>query len=427
MKRDEIDLASLSISVPTVPHDLGIKELLDLFDELSIYRYLTVMKGGYPIGVVRREAVDSLRNKDLTAGEVARLCCRVRNTLITKEGLTGILEILPIHREPVIVTDKKGTYLGVLTYDTVLHFITHHKEYVLPAVQRVHSLIGKGDFLCVFGLKNMAEFREIFGPEKQESVFRILFEDVKDILEGDVSGVKEKGEVWLISSKVPQKEKIKELFKEFHREYMLLFGEFRKVFIYGYCVDMGGVASRENLYRLKDELKDRAKKIEGSVFIIHGLQPTLVLHDPSKQKLISNIKKRIALDFREILEEVRITSKDMWEHKLYDMFERFPHFELFYIMGGKGLQITNNVVNPKVDYFVAQGKKGTDRSDKPYFIRAMEEGQFISDVYLSKATDDFCITISERFTHEGKTYVLAGDINFKEIHRIVRSLKEASA
>ena len=108
------------------------------------------------------------------------------------------------------------------------------------------------------------------------------------------------------------------------------------------------------------------------------------------------------------------------------MFEKYPYFELFYIMSEKGLQITNNIVNPKVDYFVAQGKKGSERSEKPYFRKALEEGSYISDVYLSKATDEFCITVSELFSYEGKRYILAGDINFKQIHKLVKSFKETT-
>ena len=73
-----------------------------------------------------------------------------------------------------------------------------------------------------------------------------------------------------------------------------------------------------------------------------------------------------------------------------------------------------------MNYFVAQGKKGTDRSERPYFKETMEKGEYISDIYLSKATDDFCITVAKRFEHNGKVYILAGDINFKEIHRLIK-------
>ena len=426
MKANEISLVEISISVPTVPHDLSLKELRGVFDELGFYKYLTVIKDNVPIGLVYRSQVEKLSRANLLAGDIAHLCSRLRNTSLNRESLAGIFDILPLEKEPVIVTDKRGTYMGVLTYDTVLHYVTHHKEYVLPVVQHLHSKIGKGEFLCVFGIKNMEEFRKVFGSEKVESVQKILYEDVKDTFEGELCGFPEKGEVWMILHHLPDKEKVKDLFREFHKEYTLLFGEFQNTYVYGFCIDMSLVDSQEKLYSVKDDLRNRTKKIEGSVFIVHGLQPTLILHDPSKHRLITNIKKKILQDFKNIVEEVRSVPKDMWEHVLYDMFDQYPYFELFYIISERGLQITNNIVNPKVDYFVAQGKKGADRSEKTYFKKTLSEGSFISDVYLSKATDDFCITVAEKFIYEGKTYILAGDINFRQIHKLVKSFKETA-
>jgi len=427
MRFHEIDLLEISISIPTVPHDLSVKELRGIFEELRIYRYLTVLKDNVPIGIVYRDQVERYSNGKLTAGEIATVCCRLRNTSVGRESIAGIFDLLPLEREPVIVTDRKGTYLGVLTYDTVLHYITHHREHVLPIVQRVHASIGRNEHLCVFGLKNVDRFRETFGSEKAESVYKILSEDIKDLFSGEISGVPDREEIWILTQRVPGKEDIKELFKEFHREYVLLFAESQYVHVYGFCINMSLVSSQDELFQLREELRNRTKRIEGSVFIVHGLQPTLILYDPTKQKLITNIRRRIVEDFREIVEQVRGEPKEMWEYILYDMFERYPYFELFYIMGERGLQITNNIVNPKVDYLIAHGKKGTDRSEKPYFRRAMNEGIFVSDVYISKATDDFCITVSERFSYEGKVYVLAGDINFRQIHRLVRSYRETPA
>ncbi len=426
MKADEISLVDISIGIPTVPHDISLKELKDIFDELGIYRYLTVLKGNTPIGLVYRDTVEKLSNEKLIAGDIASLCCRLRNTSIKKENLSGIFDVLPLQKEPVIVTDKRGIYLGILTYDTVLHYVTHNREHFLPIVQRVHSSLGKKEFLCVLGLKNSDSFRKSFGGQKLESVKKILLEDIKDVFGGEVATIPDKSEFWTLINYLPKKEEIKELFREFHKEYTLLFGEFQQLYVYGFCLDLSLINSEEKLYSTKDELRERASKIDGSIFIVHGLQPTLILHDPSKQRLITNIKRKILEDFKYIVESLRATPKDMWEHVLYDMFDRYPYFELFYIMSARGLQITNNIINPKVDYFVAQGKKGTDRSEKPYFRQAIAEGSFISDVYLSKATDDFCITVSESFNYEGKTYVLAGDINFKQIHKLVKSYKETA-
>ncbi len=425
MRYEEVSLVDISISIPTVPHDLTVRELKDIFDELGIYKFLTVIKDNVPIGVVYRTYVEKYINSNLIAGEITRLCSRLKNTSINRESLSGIFDILPLEKEPVIITDKRGTYLGVLTYDTVLHYITHNKEYILPIVQKVHSSLGKKEFLCVFGLKNLSKFRDNFGSEKTESVCKILFEDIKDTFGGsNISDIPEKREIWVLTHSLPSEEEIKELLREFYKEYMLLFGEFDYVHIYGFCIDLSIVNSQDKFYSLIEELRERTKKIDGSVFIMHGLQPTLILHDPAKQRLITSIKRKILEDFEEIAQTIRRTPQDSWEYVLYDMFDKYPYFELFYIMGEHGLQITNNIINPKVDYFVAQGKKGADRSDKPYFIKAMQEGKYISDVYLSKATDDFCITVSEKITYKGKNYVLAGDINFKQIHKLVKSFKE---
>lgn len=424
MELHYVDLASLSLSIPTVPHDMSLKKLKGMFEELGIYTFLTVLKDGLPVGVVYRDQVRKASNDSLTAGDITHPLSKLRNTSLSRDGLLGMLELFPLEKEPVILTDKRGTYVGILTYDVVLHYITQTKEYFLPVTQRLHSLIGKEEHLCVFGLKNLEGFREFFGSSKVESLQKILLEDLKDLFQKEVFGIPEKGEVWVITSHPPSEEGVRELFEEFHREYSLLFGEYENVYIYGFCLDMSIVDSQERLYSLKDDLRDRAKRINGSVFITYGPKPTLLLYHPTERRLIISTKERILTDFKEIVERLRHSKKEMWEQVLYDMFESYPYFELFYIINEKGLQITNNIVNPKVEYFVAQGKKGSDRSDKPYFRKAVEEGSYLSEIYLSKATNDFCITVSQLFSYEGKRYILAGDINFKQIHNLVRNQRE---
>jgi hypothetical protein len=52
---------------------------------------------------------------------------------------------------------------------------------------------------------------------------------------------------------------------------------------------------------------------------------------------------------------------------------------------------------------------------------AKEGDIYISEIYLSQATDDFCITLSSKFRYGEKLYVLAGDINYTEVHKLVKS------
>ncbi|NPA32507.1 MAG: glycine dehydrogenase [Aquificae bacterium] len=405
---------------------MSVGELKHVFSELKIYEYLTVLKGGKPIGVVFRSDVERISREDLTAGELNRIAVKIRDFNLEREGLIGIIELLPVIREPIIVTDRRGKYVGLITYDVLLHYITKYREYVIPLVQQIRESLGKEVFLYVFGIKNLKGFRERFGYEKTKGLLKILREDVQEVFGGDIEEVEESEEVWVLSRKPPEKESVKELFEEFFKEYSLLFGDFPDVSLYGMSVNLKFIESQEQLFKKIKELRERAKKIQGYIFVVHGLQPKLILYDPRKRKLLKNIKERILRDFSKIVEEVVSSPQDIWEFVLYDMFKKYPYFELFYIISSSGLQISNNVVNPNVDYFIAQGKKGTDRSDRAYFRETLEKGEYISDIYLSRATDDFCITVAKRFEYNGKVYILAGDINFREIHRLIKESMSAT-
>jgi len=425
-ERKSFSLGDVCTGVPAVSYDLTVKELREVFGELKIYEYLTVLKEGKPIGIVFRRDIFSSHREDLTAGELSKLAIRLRSFDSEREGLVGIIELLPIIKEPIIVVDKKGRYLGVLTYEVLLHYISKYKEKVIPFVEQLRERFGTDAYLYLFGIKNLKGFKERFGWEKARGLLKVLAEDVQETFKGETEEQEE--EVWLLTEEKPTKEKVKELFEEFFKEYAVLFGEYPGVALYGIALNLRPIDSQESLYRKIKELKERAQKISGYIFVLYDLQLQLILYDPRKKKLLRNIKEKILKDFARITEEIAKTPRDLWELTLYDMFKRYPYFELFYVISSSGLQVSNNVVNPSVSYFVAQGKKGTDRSDRPYFKETMEKGEYLSDIYLSKATDDFCITVARRFEYEGKTYVLAGDINFREIHRLIKesSLQEVS-
>ncbi len=426
MKQEEIDVLELTLSVPSLPHTVSVGDARRIFEEQKIYNYLVVVNEGKAVGIIDRRRIFKLKNKDLTVGEVVSIVPRVKSFTTNAHKLAGIFEVLPIERQPAIITDKRGTYLGVLTYDVVLYYLAKNRVYQMPVAQQIATCFGKDKYFISFGIKGLKRFREMFGVQKQESLSKVLLEDIQDILGKEASYVPESGEFWVVLDSSPDKEAIRELFREFHKEYVLLFGEFQELSLYGFCIDLSKIESHNDFQDRVKELKRRVSKIEGYVFIFRGLQPTLVLFDPRKQKIISNIKKRILEDFENVVEKLRIAPKDTWEYVLYDMFEEYPYFELFYVISERGLQITNNVVNPKIDYFVAQGKKGSDRSDRAYFRKSLEEGVYISDVYLSQATDEFCLTVARRFQQGEKNYILAGDINFKQIHRLIRNYKESA-
>ncbi len=424
MENRKFELEEICISVPTVAYDLSLKELKKVFEELKIYEYLTVMKGKKPIGIVYRKDLMKATNRNLIAGDFSRISIRLKNFSPKKEGLIGIIELLPVIKEPIIVVDKRGNYLGVLTYDVLLHYITKFKEHIIPLIQHLHGSFSTENYLYVFGIKNLKKFREIYSKEKTKGLLKILKEDIQESFKGELEEYEETQELWLLTNEHPEKEKLKKLYNEFFKEYTLLFGDIPEVSLYGFALSLKPITNYDELYKKIKELRDRSLRIVGYVFIAYEIQPKLFLFDPEKKKLLKNIKEKILEDFRKIVEEIENTPQDLWEFALYDLFKKYPYFELFYIISESGLQISNNIINPNVRYFVAQGKKGTDRSDRPYYRETLEKGEYISDIYLSKATDDFCLTVAKLFEYNGKMYILAGDINFKEIHKLVKSMAQ---
>jgi len=106
--------------------------------------------------------------------------------------------------------------------------------------------------------------------------------------------------------------------------------------------------------------------------------------------------------------------------KMTQAFTKYPHFSLLYVMDQKGIQLYNNVVNPKYARNFDSGGKNMDRSDRPYFTGVPKNTQesneespkvYISDLYISKANNELCLTASLRLA-DGR--VLAGDMTLQD-------------
>ncbi|ADC90148.1 CBS domain containing protein [Thermocrinis albus DSM 14484] len=422
----ELDLSELATGVPKVDYDLGIPEALRSLDEHRIFDFLVVVKDSKPVGIVyRKDLLLSQGRKDLRVGDIALPLPKIRTFRSSPENLLGLLDFFAFSRKPLLVVDKRGQYLGVLFYHVLLHYMSSYRQVTVPIFQKLRKLFGQDYHLCVFYLKDVKGFREHFGSAKEEGLYRILYEDVKDHIDGDVMQSQDEREIYALSKRKLSPEEVKAIMEEFHKEFSLLYAEINPVHVVGFDIGLKDVKSYEEFWNIYSQLKNRLKSVHGSsFFVFHGLQPVVVTCEYPLRQQIMKIKEKIKEDFLSIVEELKRTEKDLWEYILYDVFKKFPYFELFYIMNEKGLQISNNVVNPKANYVVKTGKKGADRSQKIYFKKAMEEGLYVSEIYISQATDDFCITVSAKFQYGQKVFVLAGDINYREIHRLVKEYSQ---
>lgn len=78
---------------------------------------------------------------------------------------------------------------------------------------------------------------------------------------------------------------------------------------------------------------------------------------------------------------------------------RFAHFELMYLVGADGRQLSENIFASDVIRHGGESARGRDWSQRVWFRAVMSRKQaYVSDVYRSSATDDFCFTVSVPIT-----------------------------
>lgn len=102
---------------------------------------------------------------------------------------------------------------------------------------------------------------------------------------------------------------------------------------------------------------------------------------------------------------------------LGDWLTHHPSFELLYLTDGQGHQVSSNIGRSAGAITRDAGAQGRHWGERPWFTGALEQGgqPFVSDIYRSTATGQFCFTISAavRSPAGGLMGVLGADINFQ--------------
>ncbi|HCY84794.1 MAG TPA: hypothetical protein DHV36_06630, partial [Desulfobacteraceae bacterium] len=112
-------------------------------------------------------------------------------------------------------------------------------------------------------------------------------------------------------------------------------------------------------------------------------------------------------------------TREVRERTLLAYMERFSFIELAYITDAGGKQVTSNI------YATALAEKegltrglGSDWTSKEWFMKAVENPEpFVSKVYRSSATREFCFTVSLPLRSTGGRIegVLGIDVNFRDM------------
>lgn len=108
-----------------------------------------------------------------------------------------------------------------------------------------------------------------------------------------------------------------------------------------------------------------------------------------------------------INEEPMFHDKKTQCRAMSNMGETYPFIDILYVLNSDGIQISDNIARSYKDCRAFKGK-GANRSQRPYYLRAVESGSFsLTEPYLSTATKKLCISASvKRNGIEGDEYLI---------------------
>ncbi|ACT50541.1 EAL domain-containing protein [Methylovorus glucosotrophus] len=135
-------------------------------------------------------------------------------------------------------------------------------------------------------------------------------------------------------------------------------------------------------------LKKIGKSNIGSIIVVEDEPPQLILPETEDY---SDWQGRALEALRSLLAWHR--SEDA--HCLDSCFSEYPFFEVVFELDDKGVQRYPNWINPNMYGKIKAGGAGVDRSPQAYANVVLQSLKpYISSIYLSTATEDFCLTVS---------------------------------
>lgn len=156
-------------------------------------------------------------------------------------------------------------------------------------------------------------------------------------------------------------------------------------------------------------LKKLGKAQWGSVLVVEGDEP-LVLRQAAPSIQQEGWEAHALSMLQHLLEHPRGRDPHAMDH----VFKAYPFFEMLFELDAEGRQRYPNWINPGMYGRIRAGGAGTDRAQQPYFAQVRSTGQpYVSAIYLSSASEDFCLTISVPIRGEDGAFsgALVGDLN----------------
>ena len=157
------------------------------------------------------------------------------------------------------------------------------------------------------------------------------------------------------------------------------------------------------------KLKKVGKSSGGNVIVVEAHAPQILRPQPASQYL-SGWEEQVL----DILQRLLQTPRARDAHALDHVFRAYPFFEVLFELDADGVQYGANWINPSMYGRIRGGGAGVNRSVQAYFTHVRDSGQpFVSPIYLSSATEDFCLTIAVPIYGAQRRFagVMVGDLN----------------
>lgn len=438
----------------TLPAAATVKEAMELLDRLPDLSHLIVLDAAKPIGYARRSDLWKTRPFSLITN-----CCRPVSKIL-KGNLPGLQLVQRFvlesrSTEPWIVVNDEDEYLGTVEPSVVLPQIIagfengeYHPLSLLPTGPVLRSTLdrhlqeqeGNETVLVYVDIDHFKAFNDRYGFVRGDAMIKLLAEILRqqrsawpDAYVGHIGG-----DDFIVI--IPQKMlnltgAFQEVMDSFHRLSAYLYdsrdlqkgffetpeGEQYPVASLSVVVvngSQGGLMDGFEAGERAARLKKMAKSSRGSTLVEEGNPPSLLSvprgdHNGSWQDHAV-----------EILKWISSCSRESSHHDLDHVFKTHPYFELIYELDGFGIQRYPNWINPRMRGRIKGGGAGIDRSSKPYFREVRDSHTpYLSNVYLSSASEDFCVTVSVPLWDEGGVFsgVLVADINLSGLVELFRS------
>ena len=171
------------------------------------------------------------------------------------------------------------------------------------------------------------------------------------------------------------------------------------------------------------KLKKVGKTAGGNVIVVEAESPR-VIQPETESPGMSDWEGHVLDILQRLLQEPRGRDARMLDH----VFKAYPFFEMLFELDAQGVQVHANWINPAMYGRIRAGGAGVNRGGQSYFTHVRDSGKpFVSPIYLSSATEDFCLTISVPIYNEEGHFsgVLVGDLNLASMASLLEHRLDA--